>query len=136
MVYKYVIVPMVINMNTHYYIIRATVGEDTIPIGILKIPPTDDLQHAIRYQINNLRFRRNKRSVMVSYIWEEEISEAEYSTYVEMKILQDISYDYNFTSDCGLQIFSVDRTEKSVKSTVELINSNREYFLTNYKIPV
>lgn len=54
--------------------------------------------------ISLMRFRRNGKVIMIGRIWPKPISKAEYETYLEFKMFEEIKLGYSYDLDSGIKV--------------------------------
>lgn len=54
--------------------------------------------------ISLMKFRRNGKVIMIGRIWPKPISKAEYETYLEFKMFEEIKIGYSYDLDSGIKV--------------------------------
>lgn len=54
--------------------------------------------------ISLMKFRRNGKVIMIGRIWPKQISKAEYETYLEFKMFEEIKIGHTYDMDSGIKV--------------------------------
>jgi hypothetical protein len=86
----------------HYALYGKIYGEQTI-LGLFC--EKNYLYHEhLEEIISTLRFRLNGKVVMISVIWPKQISQAEYETYLEFDVCEELKFGQYYDLDSGIKM--------------------------------